>query len=417
MSLCHAKKISRLRVIPIVGVRPARLLIPVVVVVLFFPLLFLSFLTFNTYYSPSQTFQFTSTADTLIFFGNSFYNFSSASFAENARLVVAGVRQINHQPEIPICSLQNHLLDELPFDCSFSFEVRAVQYKRKIDKVFGFIWHFSVAIDDISSVSFISLRLNNVTFSVPILSPTSHDLSICTPTIFNADLSRVATFINYYAQHHGVTSIISYVPSDFEDSHLSQVNNFLIKNSQVRVQFLRVPDAFFDSTHIFYYGQNFAVFDCLVRSMASKWVLFQDYDEFLVLNDAFTISNLTSRTEAVITIGSQLYSIDFCTKEPSSVPANRYPPDIMPISTDGGVECRKRDEYKQPTKCLDKWGRRKYMLQPKMTKAVFVHSATAMEGENSMDLDSRVGLFKHYRNYLNVDRTLCLHKFSDLLSV
>lgn len=121
----------------------------------------------------------------------------------------------------------------------------------------------------------------------------------------------------------------------------------------------------------YYFGQTFAIHDCLYmnRQLQTSWVIFQDYDEVLTPPARFPTAFdffQSSKEYTAITLGTWPVDVDVCLSESSVTEADKDWPLLI----------RFIGKHKKPycgQLCRNWQGRRKYALKPHGHERLFVH--------------------------------------------
>ncbi|KAL0216899.1 hypothetical protein RCL1_007382 [Eukaryota sp. TZLM3-RCL] len=231
-----------------------------------------------------------------------------------------------------------------------------------------FILHYNLSTPRVMTSSHVTLTFKKLhSVSIPLYKQQhKSSLSACIPTLYKVHVKRVSEWINFYIRQYSLNSVNLYVNKQFPDVNRGFLESNLIRGHNFSIDYVVVPPLLL-SHRVFYYGQSLAVLDCLIKSMFDSRVLFQDLDEFLVLEPGITLDFLLNRTNTgAVTFGSRRYSTEFCTEPYVD------PPSSMPIASSASPECDIEDARRnagQKTEianelCLMNAGRRKHVVNP-----------------------------------------------------
>eukprot|EP00494_Astrolonche_serrata_P025198 UN25459 len=163
------------------------------------------------------------------------------------------------------------------------------------------------------------------------------------------------------------------------------------------IDYLDYPLAFGNGEPGYYHGQNLVLTKCLdiTREENYDWVQFGDMDEFLYFEGKFDVRTFLSRFSRYshITLGKYMYSRKYCRPKNESHPNDIFSFLYRPTSPfcaeakDRYQETVDYDNLRNYKFCQSWYGRRKYIVQPKLIKKLHIHQISQVISKPGIDLD------------------------------
>eukprot|EP00117_Sycon_ciliatum_P000537 scpid30314/ scgid6563/ len=223
--------------------------------------------------------------------------------------------------------------------------------------------------------------------------------SVCIPPMHvNARYEWVSQLLRYYISRMGADYFFFY--SAIADITAARLTELGVDYAE---QYSSVVDM---SSQMefkpYYFAQTTAIHDCLYlnKQIKTEWTLFQDLDELLVLPakwpDPLTFFE-THKDKHAITFG--MWSVDSRVCRPES--------EVESGDQDWPLIVRMKKATRGPycgNMCIDWRGRRKYVLQPAIVEALFIHKPIARP---LLNLPVSDGFMRNFWRAQNKDVQYC----------
>ena len=235
--------------------------------------------------------------------------------------------------------------------------------------------------------------------------PFKHHLTYCSPPITQKlNVQRMYEWIEYHLKQ-GVSMLTLYDAGGVDEEIMAMLDPYSRKSLVEVVNVRKIVK--YES---WLSGAVMVLNDCAYRTrFTSTWTVSMDMNEYFDSDAGLTLAGLLGKYEdkSYVTLGSRWWSIEKCLPQVSD---DDWAIERMPYHWPH-VYCVNKDEFPRWEMCLDYYGYRKHVVNPRKVFALQIHRIE-VPSSGGEDVDTDVARLNRWHGLLDKDNKACSHVVS-----